>query len=187
MLRGGFVLLDADSGDVARVFEFQFNPTALRRTLAASNTALPSDAPGQEGADTQWKEAIRLELEVDSADAAATEEPFLSEHGIAPQLAALESIASPDTILSTPLTVFVWGRMRIQPVQIVELDILEEAFDASLNPVRATVAVTMNVLRETDLGGQGRRLYQAYERKKERLASLSHGSLSVLGAPDVLR
>jgi hypothetical protein len=186
MLQGGFVLLDADSGAVARVFEFQYNPTALRRTFGGPNTAPPSDRPPGDGPRARWAETIRLELELDAADAAASEESAVSEHGIAPRLAALESIAAPETIVSAPLTVFVWGRVRILPVQVVELDILEEAFDASLNPVRATVAMTLSVLREAGLGDQGRRLYEAYAQKMERLASLTPGSLSVLGATDTL-
>jgi hypothetical protein len=186
MLQGGFVLLDADSGAVVRVFEFQYNPTALRRILGGPDTTTPSDTSPQDRPRAQWAETIMLELELDAADAATGEESAASEHGIAPRLAALESIAAPETIVSAPLAVFVWGRIRILPVQVVRLDILEEAFDASLNPVRATVAMTMSVLREADLGEQGKRLYQAYAEKKERLASLTQGSLSVLGATDIL-
>jgi len=186
MLQGGFVLLDADSGAVVRVVEFQYNPTSLRRTLGGSNTPTPSDTPPQDRPRAQWDETIRLELELDAADAAAGEEASASEHGLAPRLAALESIAAPETIVSAPLTVFVWGGVRILPVRVVELDVLEEAFDASLNPVRATVAMTMSVLREGDLGEQGRRLYRAYAEKMERLASLTDGSLSALGASDTL-
>jgi len=51
----------------------------------------------------------------------------------------------------TPFTLFIWGEKRILPVRLLSFGITEEAFDASLNPIRAKVSLTLRVLSYTDL------------------------------------
>src|SRR6266516_3897496 len=92
------------------------------------------------------------------------------EFGIHPQLAALETIVYPSSIhllrnnsmahagmleilpmMSAP-PLFIWSKTRIVPVRITDFSITEEAFDPSLNPIRAKVSLGMRVLSVTDLG-----------------------------------
>ena len=54
--------------------------------------------------------------------------------------------------VEAPLTVLVLGRSRVLPVRITEFSVTEEAFDASLNPIRAKVSVGVRVLTVDDLG-----------------------------------
>ncbi len=83
-----------------------------------------------------------------------------------------------------PLSLFIWSRSRILPVRLTEFSVTEEAFDTSLNPIRARVSLGMRVLTVNDLGfaHRGGSLFLLYQRQKERFAKLSVSSgLDVLG------
>jgi hypothetical protein len=83
-----------------------------------------------------------------------------------------------------PLTVFVWSAERAMPVRITDFSIVEEAFDAHLNPIRARVSLTLRVLNVNDLGfgDKGGHLYMVYHQGRERLAARAgSGSLGSLG------
>lgn len=134
VVRGGFALLDLSPRRIVRAMVFQYNPEALRRTLVP--------APDGDGA----AELVQLELAFDALDRSSVGDPQAAL-GIQPQLATLESIAFPPRALAkAPLTILVWGRARVLPVRVTELEAIEEAFDQVLHPIRATVAVTMEVL-----------------------------------------
>jgi hypothetical protein len=83
-----------------------------------------------------------------------------------------------------PLTLFVFGPNRIVPVRITEFTITEEAFDTSLNPIRAKISLGLRVLTTDDLGfnGKGGSLFMSYLQTKEQLASQSKaGTFAMLG------
>jgi hypothetical protein len=71
-----------------------------------------------------------------------------------------------------PLALFVWSKSRIVPVKITEFSITEEAFDPSLNPIRAKVSLGLRVMSTDDLGfsSKGGSLFMAYLQSKEQLA-----------------
>ena len=73
-----------------------------------------------------------------------------------------------------PLTLFVWGVKRILPVRLTELGITEEAYDPSLNPVRAKVSLGLRVLNYHDLGlaSVGGTLFMAHQIAKEVMATI---------------
>jgi len=75
-----------------------------------------------------------------------------------------------------PLTLFVWGQNRVVPVRVTEMSISEEAFGGYLNPIRATVSLSMRVLSFSDLATttQGYNLFMQYQQVKEQIASVSH-------------
>lgn len=52
----------------------------------------------------------------------------------------------------TPIVVFKWGEKRSVAVRLVSLNVEEKAFDATLNPTRASVSLTLKVLDETEVG-----------------------------------
>jgi hypothetical protein len=146
-----------------------------------SNTALGRDEALSQGcqqensnpyASGQPRESFpSLKLEIDATD--QLEDPLPSHpdtlaFGIGPQLAALELLVYPfsDQLLENfftfgtakkvpenqlPAVLFVWGPARLLPVRLISLSISEEAFDQLLNPIRATVTVSMKVLTEKDL------------------------------------
>jgi hypothetical protein len=133
--------------------------------------------------------------------------PEVVQYGLHPQLAVLEMIVYPassavqenitlasiGTIeivpMESPLALFVWSATRIVPVRLTDLTITEEAFDPNLNPIRAKVGLTMQVLNVNDLGvgAWGTSVFMAYHQRKERLASLEQSTaLTPLGITRIL-
>jgi predicted oxidoreductase len=74
------------------------------------------------------------------------------------------------------------------PVRLTDWTVTEEAFDTSLNPIRAKVSLSMRVLTVDDLGfrHRGGAVYMAYQQQKEALANMSQsGQLSALGVTKI--
>jgi hypothetical protein len=203
LVRGGIVLIDPDSGAVKRVIVLQYNPDTLTRSLQPQTVT-------EDGHDRSQAlrlkgppiETIKLDAEIDATEQLETPDSVASELGIAPQLAALETLLYPTSgqlisnnslqgggtleilPLEQPLSLFVWSKQRVIPMRIVDFNITEEAFDPQLNPIRARVSLSMRVLSIDDLGfsSKGGSLYMIYQQNKERLAqSATGGSLPSLG------
>lgn len=86
--------------------------------------------------------------------------------------------------MEAPLALFIWSRHRIVPVRVTDFSVTEEAFDPSLNPIRAKVSIGLRVLSVDDLGfaHKGGGLFMSYLQAKERLAGKAQaGSFSTLG------
>jgi hypothetical protein len=47
---------------------------------------------------------------------------------------------------TTPVIIFVWGRQRVYPVRLTDLNIEEVEYNSRLNPTRVTVGVSMQVI-----------------------------------------
>jgi hypothetical protein len=203
LLKGGIVLIDPQSGAVRRIIALQYNPDSLSRTLqvqaAGGDSADRSQALRLKGPPVEtWK----VEAELDATDRLETADGTASQVGLLPQLAALETILYPTsgqleanrglmsagtleiTPMETPLALFVWSKERVVPVRITEFSVTEEAFDPSLNPIRAKVSLGMRVLTMDDLtwDHRGASIFMAYLRNKEALAGrAANGSLGSLG------
>jgi len=196
LLKGGIVLVDLDSGAVQRVIALQYNPDTLTRSLtpkAPAESADRSEALRLKGPPV---ETIRLEAEIDATDQLETGDSQATTLGIHPQLAALETLVYPSaeqltaanakaqsgTLEIAPmlasLTLCVWSKNRVVPMRITEFSITEEAFDASLNPIRAKVSLGMRVLSVSDLpfGHRGAGIYMVYQQQKEQLAQKAAGA-----------
>lgn len=208
ILKGGLVLIDPESAKVLRIIALQYNPESLSRSLQVQ-------AAGGEGGNRaeplRFKgpavETLKLEADIDAADQLEfpDQNRAVVEHGIQPQLAALELLAHPSSAqlfevdrqlasgtleiapMEAPLALFVWGRSRILPVRLTDLSITEEAFDPALNPIRAKVSLGLRVLSVDDLGfaHKGGGLFMTYLAAKERLAGKATGSLAALGITGV--
>lgn len=205
LLKSGLVLIDPRSARVLRVISLQYNPDSLSRSLQvqtaggeSSNRSEPMRFRGSA------VETIKLEAEIDAADQLEFPEQHQAtvNHGIQPQLAVLEALAHPTSAqlrrldaqassgmleiapMEAPLMLFVWSRNRIVPVRLSDFSITEEAFDPSLNPLRAKVSLGLRVLSTDDLGYShpGGNLFLSYQQSRERLAALAQpGSFSTLG------
>jgi len=208
VLRGGIVLVDINTSSIQRVVSLQYNPDTISRSLqvqgATGDTADMIDVLRLKGPPI---ETIKLEAELDATDQLADPDnnPNAVKLGIHPQLAALETIVYPrsDQVLDNlaqarggvmeiiptvaPLQLFVWSRMRVLPVKITEIGIVEESFDPNLNPLRAKLSLGMRVLSTTDLGfdNKGGSLFMAYFQQKERLTKLALGAITTLGLESV--
>ena len=208
LLKGGIVLIDAESSAVRRVIPLQYNPETISRSLEAQAT----EGAGSEGRSEPLRligppvETINLEAEIDATDGLERGEALSGEVGLAAHLAAIETLIYPESArlqsneglaslgsleivpMEAPLTLFVWSKNRLMPVRVTQLQITEEAFDPDLNPLRAKLSLGLRVLSVDDLGfgHKGGSLYMIYQRQKERLAERHPGGdLGTLGIGDI--
>jgi len=206
LLKAGLVLLDPDSFAVLPngVIVMQYNPDTLTRTLKIKGVQEGGDRSEALRLTGPPDETIKLDAEIDATDQLENPEQNQAtvEYGIAPQLAALETMVYPASAalqnnyalsqqgtleimpIMAPLSLFVWSAARIVPVRLTDFSITEEAFDPRLNPLRAKVSLGLRVLSIDDLyfSDKGGSLYMAYQRQKESLARLyQFGTLGTLG------
>jgi hypothetical protein len=205
LLKGGIVLIDPTTAAIQRIITLQYNPDTLTRTLQPQSVD-PSAKDRSEALRLKGPaiETFKLEAEIDATDQLEFPQnnPGVTQFGIYPQLAALETIVYPTSAqllavnslaqsgtleiapMEAPLTLFVWSKSRVVPVRITDFSITEEAFDTSLNPIRAKVSLGLRVLSVDDLGfdDKGGNLYMVYQQQKEQLASMAQGgTLGALG------
>jgi len=206
LVKGGIVTMDPDTAAVKSVIALQYNPDSLTRTLQIQ--AMPGGADGVRVDVLRLRgpavETIKLDAELDATDQLEfpTQFPNAVQFGLLPQLSQLEMLINPavETLqaddamanagtleiipLEQPLTLFVWSKSRVVPVRLTDFSVTEEAFDPSLNPIRAKVSLGMRVLTVDDLGFQhpGGHLFMAYLTNKEALAAKAKSvALTVLG------
>jgi hypothetical protein len=206
VLRGGLVLLDPTSGTVQKVLPLQYNPDSITRTLQVQDMGDSGNRADSLRLKGPAIETIKLEAEIDLTDQLEQDDQDALEMGLHPVLAALEMIVNPSSRqlqnnntladsgalevvpMETALCVLVWSKNRVMPVKVTDFTITEDAFDPSLNPIRARVSLGLRVLTVTDLGftHRGGTLFMAYLQQKERMAARAPtGRLSVLGLEGV--
>jgi hypothetical protein len=199
VLKGGIVLLDPDRFTVLPngIIALQYNPDTLTRTLKIKGIEEGGDRSEALRLTGPPVETIKLEAEIDATDQLENPDQNSNalQYGIFPQLAALETTVYPTSLtlqnnfaqsqmgtleimpMMAPYTLFVWSAQRVVPVRITDLSITEEAFDPTLNPIRAKINLGLRVLTIDDLyfTDKGGSLYMAYQQQKESLAKLFHG------------
>ena len=204
LLKAGLVLLDPDSSALQRIIVLQYNPDTLSRSLqpqVIKDTGDRAEAMRLTGPPV---ETIKIEAEIDATDQLEFpgQNPDAVQFGLHPQLAALETIVYPASAkliannvmarsgmleivpMISSLVLFIWSKSRIVPVRLTDFSVTEEAFDTSLNPIRAKVSLGMRVLSVTDLGfdNKGGSLFLAYQQQKEQFAAKGGAAtLSQLG------
>lgn len=200
VLKGAIVGLDPFN-PLASIVIFQYNPDSMTRTLHARTVA--TDASQSEVLRLKGppEETIRFDVEVDATDQMERGDPLVGAFGIAPALASLEMLLYPKSALvianevlanlgvievippEAPLTLLIWGLKRVVPVRLTDFTITEEAFDPSLNPIRAKVGLSLRVLNYDDLGllSVGGALFMAHQVIKEVMATLA-GVGAIAGA-----
>lgn len=210
LVKGGLVVLTPDGGAVRRTIPLQYNPESISRTFQVQGAG--GDGGGERAQPFRLKgpavETIKLDAEIDATD--QLEHPGNNAnavaYGIAPQLALLEALINPSVgelldvaalsasgtleILppEAPLVLFVWSKSRVVPVRVTEFAITEEAFDPSLNPLRAKVSLGLRVMTTDDLGfaHKGGAVFLAYLRGRESLAGKAgNATLASLGIENV--
>jgi hypothetical protein len=191
LTKGTILAINSTSKRLESVVSFQYNPETLSRALQIqaieSEGAARSEALRLKGAPV---ETIQLEAQFDAIDRLEQGDPTAALFGIYPQLAALETLIYPESKhikenmqkaakgemeiipLAAPITLLVWGIKRILPVRITSFSIAEEAYDASLNPIRAKVSLSLRVLTYDDLPWDsfGAQLFFAHHVQKEYLS-----------------
>jgi hypothetical protein len=183
------------------VIVFQFNPEAMRRSLA--HRAAPAPSTGSTGAAKEDVlrvagppvETITVTVDMHAADQLAEpdENAAVAEEGLHPALATLELLMYPPSLTAAsieekaaagqvqinpadlPLVLLVWGKSRVVPVKLTSLAVAEEAFDTRLNPIAAKVELGLQVLTYMEFTDSsiGRDAFIAYQKSKETLATRS--------------
>lgn len=201
LIKSGIVLLNPVTSAVERVISLQYNPHTLTRTLQVQGAG---DSGGDRSEALRLKgppvETIKLDAEIDAADQLEfpDQNQTIVKTGLHSHLAILETtiyptsqqlttnnrLANAGTLeispMEAPLMLFIWSKNRILPVRLTEFSITEEAFDPSLNPIRAKVSLGMRVLSVDDLGfnHKGGSLFMSYLQNKEQLSG-KHQSVSL--------
>lgn len=198
-IKGAIIGIDLFN-PLASVIVFQYNPDTMTRTLRGQGSGdggARSEAMRLKGAPI---ETIKLDVEIDATDQLEKAETLATTTGIYPQLSALEMLLYPKSALVVantalmalgtleilppigPFTLLVWGLKRVLPVRLTDLSITEEAYDTSLNPIRAKASLGLRVLSYNDLSltNPGYYLFLTHQIIKETLATI--GSISNIGA-----
>jgi hypothetical protein len=199
LLKGAIVGVDIFN-PLASVIVFQYNPLELTRKLTA-RTAKSEGAKGEAMRLTgPPQETITLKVEIDATDALEKADGIATSMGVYPQLSALEMLIYPKSALviantalalagtieviapEAPMTLLIWGVKRVLPVRLTDFSITEEAYDTSLNPIRASVSLSLQVLSYADLTAThpGYYLFLAHQVVKEAMATI--GSVNNIGS-----
>jgi hypothetical protein len=117
---------------------------------------------------TVQEQVINFDIRLDATDKLNDGDTITEQFGIAPQISTLELMVYPksESLLGAvlgallggssgfsftrganpPLILFIFGRKRVLPVNINSMNITETEFSTDLNPIRATVAVSLTVI-----------------------------------------
>lgn len=191
---GGFL------GPLPDIIVFQYNPAELTRTLTQRRA--PGCGPGEATQAEAFRvdgppgETIAFKAEFDANDLSLDGNPIAAQLGIRPQLAALELLlysagdqslgalsqaagallgdggsrnVPPDVL---PIVLFIWGPGRVLPVRITGLTVKELEFDWLLNPARAEVDLSLEVLKRLPSDSPARGVYDYTERQMRAVARL---------------
>jgi len=204
-MKGAIIGLDPFN-PLASVIIFQYNPDVMTRTLTAQTTGSDNADKGEAlRLKGPPRETIKLDVEIDAADQLEQAKAPATTMGLYPTLASLEMLLYPKSglmianeVLSAvgvievipaeaPLTLFVWGPKRTLPVRLSTFSITEEAFDPNLNPIRAKVGLSLQVLNYHDLGllSVGGALFMAHQIAKEVMATIGGVGAIAGGLPSV--
>jgi hypothetical protein len=210
LIKGGLVVMAPGGGPVRNTIALQYNPDSLTRSYQVQGVG--GDGGGERAQPFRLKgpavESIKLDAEIDATD--QLEFPSNNANavafGVGPQIALLEALVNPtvDEILAVaaqtqngtleilppeaPLVLFVWSKSRVVPVRVTDFSVTEEAFDPSLNPIRAKVSLGLRVMSTDDLGftHKGGTIFISYLRAREALATKAgSASLASIGLNSV--
>jgi hypothetical protein len=119
---------------------------------------------------TVGPQTLGFDIRLDATDKLNDGDTITEQFGIAPQLSTLELMMLPksqsllggavaallggstnsfsfaDDSKNPPVTLFIWGRKKVMPVNIKNMSIKEEEFSVDLNPIRATVTVSLEAI-----------------------------------------
>jgi hypothetical protein len=208
-LKGAFINLGAGIlGLLPNIVIFQFNPERVTRTPKLIQPPAPPKGSGATDSTQQPgdpSESYSFTLKLDAADQLAQGNSIANSSGILPALSALELLMIPKASLKPDLAallgggksssfkltpvkldtiLFFWGPFRIFPVTINSLSINETQYDPQLNPIRAEVSVTLQVLTPNQMDPGAILAIGAYtysEGVKQVMAALNLANTASLG------
>jgi hypothetical protein len=175
---------------------FQYNPEQLTRRVEPQTVGGEADRAYGVRLTGAPKETIELQLRFDATDGLEHQDPVTKQLGVANRLARLELLAYPDiasvaqraALLDqgvieivpdyAPQLLLLLGPNRSLPVKIDQYSVSEQQFDTLLNPIRATVDISMHALTYSDVLSSNPAYGQfvAYQQALVRFASTVSGS-----------
>jgi len=187
------------------IVPFQFNPEKMTRrktvyvrspsSRAGREERTPaSESMGEAQSTVASPELLTFDIRLDATDAMEQGDPIAGEFGVLTALSALELMITPRSesffagLLgasaefgfgkrkNTPVLIFIWGRQRIYPVRLTDLNIQETEYNPNLNPTRVTASVTIQVIAANNP------FYLFTQAQREILAALN-----LANAPDLAR
>jgi hypothetical protein len=209
-LKGAFINLQAGLlGGLPNIVVFQFNPDRITRTPTMVQPPAPASGTGNTDSSQQPgqpAETIGFVLQVDATDllTGGPAAAIAAASGILPMLSALELLMVPKSALTInlsslagsgpaphqhppdrlPTVLFFWGPSRIVPVNITSLSVDETEYDTLLNPLRAEVTVSLQVLTPSQLAHDATVAIGAYrytQGVRETLAALNLANSAQIG------
>ncbi|MBM3744505.1 MAG: hypothetical protein FJW34_01760 [Acidobacteria bacterium] len=173
ILKGALVVFETAAPVPTNLIVFQYNPDQVTRSFQRAAPRNPQQGAGDTQNAQPPVESYQLAVELDAADQLEIKDPLAGTVGLHPTLAALELLIYPPstqlilgralsmagtalvTPASAPLVLLVWGPLRVLPVFVASVGIVEQAFDTRLNPIRARVSLSLRVLTEPELRRAG--------------------------------
>ena len=207
-LKGAFINLGAGLlGGLPNIVIFQFNPERVSRTPSLAQLPKTPVGAGQVDATQQAAaptESFSFTLKLDASDQLAESNPIAAASGILPTLSALELLMVPKSAMTIdlaslagststkfvsppaklPTVLFFWGPFRIWPVTVNSLSVTETEYNTLLTPVRAEVAVSLQVLTPSQIDPQATLARGAYQYSlgvKQVMAALNLANAAQLG------
>lgn len=209
LIKGVFVEIQSQIfGQKPNIVPFQFNPDSLTRTISMRSSydyeSGEEGMQGRTGTSRDLKvafmpaESISMTLRLDATDKLNEGNLIAKTTGIQPALSALELMMYPrteptlqslptqgkkhlyDPLRLLPFILFIMGPLRVLPVKISSITITEQEFDTKLNPIRADVQLSLEVLTSDDLSVPGviKRVYDYTKTRKEAMALMNIGNLA---------
>jgi hypothetical protein len=206
LLKGALISFEPSNPE-PQVIAFQYNPDSMSRSLQGQGGGAAAAGSSLEAFRIKGPpiETINLDIEIDASEKKLEqpeENARTAESGILPELSSLEILLYPQSqhiasimnaassgVLEVvppegPFTLFVWGPKRILPVHLTKFEIVEEAYDTNLNPIRAKVSLGLRVLSYLDISQDhpAYGLYSSHHIAKEALARMvATSDLSAVG------
>jgi hypothetical protein len=172
---------------------FQYNPDEVTRSIRARGSGGGRGDANRVNGPPQ--ETLTFTVEIDAAD--QLEQPAQNavtvNNGLHPIIAALEKLLYPPLTMvaanevlaqfgsafilgeQAPLALLIWGPRRVLPIRVQSMSIKEQAFDQALNPIRASVDLTVEVMtyRDLDITNPGYWVYLAAFTQKDAMAAIN--------------
>jgi hypothetical protein len=146
------VVLDGRSGDARHAVAFQYAPERVEHGFDAEASL----------------ETIVLSCDLDATDDLEAGDAAALEHGVAHRVAAFRALTRAE---EGTVVVLALGARTI-PVLVMQLSVVEEAFDHRLNPIRASVHLRLVLTGASRGTAAGARVSLRHEAEQERLAGL---------------
>lgn len=206
-LKGGFVVLNTETGAVQNTLPLTVNPDRLSRSFEIQSVGEDAGRASPLRLTGPAAETITVEVKLDAGDGLDRADALALREGVRPQIALLQTLISPttqtieanDALQKTgaleilpmvqPLLLFVWGPDQIAPVRIQSMTVNEMLHNSRLYPLQATVNLSLRVLTVDDLGvsSRGGALFLTYLRAVEASAGkVPDGNATEMGIEGAL-